>query len=216
MRGSLGWWHFVAAGVCALWLLPALQPLALAAQQPAPATKQPAPAAGPNAPTAIFIVAKERLRDPDFGDSVVLVMNDLGPAPIGLIINRPTRVTVAHLFPDLKRLGKLPDKVYFGGPVELDSVWFLFRAAAPPAHAIEACDGVYVSADRNLLLQLLARDKPMQGLKIFIGHAGWAPGQLQAEIARGDWNLERADPNAIFNGQSDRPWPAPHGPSRSI
>lgn len=209
MRGSLGLRRFGAAAVCALWLLPALQ-------WPVAAAQWRASAADAKPPTAIFIVAKDLLSDPDFGGSVVLVMNDLGPAPIGLIINRPTRVAVARLFPDLKRLGKLPDKVYFGGPVELDSVWFLFRAAAPPEHAVKACDGVYVSADRKLLLELLARDKPLQGLKIFIGHAGWAPGQLQAEIARGDWKLERADSNAIFNGKSDHPWPSSQGPSSRI
>ncbi|MGH8148974.1 MAG: YqgE/AlgH family protein [Steroidobacteraceae bacterium] len=209
MRGSLGLRRFGAAAVCALWLLPALQ-------WPVAAAQWRASAADAKPPTAILIVAKDPLSDPDFGGSVVLVMNDLGPAPIGLIINRPTRVAVARLFPDLKRLGKLPDKVYFGGPVELDSVWFLFRAAAPPEHAVKACDGVYVSADRKLLLELLARDKPLQGLKIFIGHAGWAPGQLQAEIARGDWKLERADSNAIFNGKSDHPWPSSQGPSSRI
>ena len=84
------------------------------------------------------------------------------------------------------------DKVYFGGPVEFGPVWFLFRAAAPPEHAIQACDGVYLSADRKLLLQLLGRDKPMDGLRIFVGHAGWAPGQLEAEIEQTATGLSSA------------------------
>jgi putative transcriptional regulator len=166
--------------------------------------------------TAILLVAKGDLRDPNFADSVVLVMNNLGPAPVGLVVNRPTEIPVAKIFPDLKRLAQVHDKVYFGGPVEIESVWFLFRAAKPPEHAIQAFSGIYVSASRELLLQLLGRDKPMDGLRIFIGHSGWAPGQLEAEIARGDWALERADPNAIFNGKSEHPWPAPQqDPNRS-
>jgi putative transcriptional regulator len=142
-------------------------------------------------------------------------MNNLGLAPVGIIVNRPTRVAVSELFPDLKRLARVRDKVYYGGPVEFGSVWFLFRAATPPEHAIQAFDGVYLSANRELLLQLLGRDKPMDGLRIFIGHAGWAPGQLEAEIDRGDWTLERADSNAIFNGKSEHPWPATQVPKRS-
>jgi putative transcriptional regulator len=139
-------------------------------------------------------------------------MNNLGPAPVGIIINRPMPIPVSRLFPDLKRLTKVPDKVYFGGPIDFGSVWFLFRATTPPEHAIQACDGVYLSADRHLLLQLLGRDKPMDSLRIFVGHAGWAPGQLEAEIARRDWTLKRAEVEAIFSGKSEHPWPSPQGP----
>jgi putative transcriptional regulator len=121
---------------------------------------------------------------------------------------------VAELFPDLKRLAQLHDKVYFGGPVEIDSVWFLFRAAKAPEHAIQAFEGVYLSASRDLLLQLLGREKPMDGLRIFIGHSGWAPGQLEAEIANGDWSLDHVNPDAVFRQKSEHPWPAPQGPKR--
>ena len=162
--------------------------------------------------TAILLVARAELPDPNFADSVVLVMNNLGPAPVGVIINRPTQVPVSRLFPDLKRLRQQQDKVYFGGPVELGSVWFLFRAATRPEHAIQVCDGVYFGASRELLLQLLGRAKPMDGLRIFIGYSGWSLGQLEAEIAHGDWTLARAESNAIFNGKPEHPWPAPQAP----
>ncbi|MBV8974301.1 MAG: YqgE/AlgH family protein [Sinobacteraceae bacterium] len=166
--------------------------------------------------TAILLKARGDLRDPNFADSVVLVMNNLGPMPVGLVVNRPTEIPVSKIFPQLKRLSQLHDKVYFGGPVELESVWFLFRAAKPPEHAARAFGAIYVSASRELLLQLLGRDKPMDGLRIFIGHSGWAPGQLEGEIARGAWTLERAEPDAIFNGKSEHPWPTPQqDPNRS-
>jgi putative transcriptional regulator len=172
-------------------------------------TGQPPSAGDATAVTAILLVARSRLPDPNFADSIVLVMNNLGAGPAGFIINRPTDVEVAKLFPDDRRLARVHDKVYFGGPVELGSVWFLFRASTRPSRAVRALDGVYVSGDRDLLLQLLGRDKPMEGLRIFVGHAGWAPGQLEAEIDRGDWMLQRADSDAIFSGQSEHPWPGP-------
>jgi putative transcriptional regulator len=151
---------------------------------------------------AILLVAGEDLHDSDFADSVLLVMNNLAPAPVGIIINRPMSIPVSHLFPNLKRLAQVRDKVYFGGPVEFGSVWFLFRATTPPEHAIQTCDGVYLSADPKLLLQLLGRD-------------GWVPGQLEAEIANGDWTLKRAEPEAIFNGKSEHPWPTSQAPKRN-
>jgi putative transcriptional regulator len=166
--------------------------------------------------TAILLVAKGELRDPNFADSVVLVMNNLGPSPVGLVVNRPTEIPVARLFPDLKGLEQVHDKVYFGGPVDLESVWFLFRAVKPPEHAVQAVAGIYLSASRGLLVQLLGRDKPMDGLRIFIGHSGWAPGQLEAEIARGAWTLEHANPDSIFRRKSEHPWPTPpEDPNRS-
>jgi putative transcriptional regulator len=172
---------------------------------------EPTSAAESKPLTAILLIARGELQPPDsdFGESVVLVMNNVGPAPVGVIVNKPTEIPVARLFPDLKRLAQLPDKVYFGGPVEFGTVWFLFRAAKEPAHAVQALDGIYLSADRELLLQLLARDKPMDGLRIFLGHSGWAPGQLEAEIAHGAWNLGRAEADVIFNGKTEHPWPPP-------
>lgn len=165
--------------------------------------------------TAILLVARDGLPDPDFADSVVLVMNNLGPAPVGVIVNRPTKIAVSELFPKLKHLAGVHDKVYFGGPVEYGSVWFLFRASAAPTHAIRALDGLYISADEDLLMQLLSREKPMDGLRIFIGHSGWAPGQLESEIANGDWALQHANSDAIFDRKSEHTWPAEKGPKRS-
>jgi putative transcriptional regulator len=166
--------------------------------------------------TAILLVGKADLPDDDFAESVVLVMNNLGPAPVGIVVNRPMRITVPKLFPDIARLAQLSDKVYFGGPVEFGAIWFLVRTATPPEHATQAFEGVYVSANRDLLLKLLGRPKPMEGLRIFIGHAGWAPGQLESEIDRGAWTLQRADPDAIFNGKSEHLWPAQKVPKDSI
>jgi putative transcriptional regulator len=170
------------------------------------------PAADDKPLTGILITARAQVRDPFFGDSVVLVLNNLGPAPVGVVINRPTALTVAHLFPDLKGLAQLPDRVYFGGPVDFGSVWFVFRAPKAPEYAVRACEGVYLSASRELLLRLLGRDKPLEGLRIFSGHAGWAPGQLETEIGRGDWKLSRAEPEAIFSGKPEHPWPPPQSP----
>jgi putative transcriptional regulator len=159
--------------------------------------------------TTILIVARAELPDAHFADSVVLVMNNLAVGPVGIIINKPTKIPISEIFPDWKRLRLLHDKLYFGGPVDLDTVWFLFRSKTTPEHAIQACDGVYLSADRDLLRKLLGRDKPMEGLKIFVGHSGWAPGQLEGEIDHGDWSAKPADADAIFKGQTEHPWPPP-------
>jgi len=202
MRSGFCPQQYVAAALCALLFLSG--------------SSRPASGADTKPLSAILIVARDDLPDSNFADSIVLVMNNLGPGPVGIIINRPMPIPVSHLFPDIGRLAQVRDKVYFGGPVDFGSVWFLFHAITPPEHAIKACDGVYLSADRELLLQLLGRNKPMDSLRIFLGHAGWAPGQLEAEIERRDWTSKRAEMEAIFSGKSEHPWPSPQEPEHSI
>jgi putative transcriptional regulator len=162
--------------------------------------------------TTMLLVARDGLPDPNFRDSVVLVMNHLAAAPTGVILNRPTSIPVSHLFPGVERLARLEAKVYFGGPVDLPSVSFLFRAGERPEHAVEVIDGIYFGTSRELLRSLLDRDRPTEGLRIFVGHSGWAPGQLEAEIARGDWTLAPAEASTIFDRKGERPWPTPQVP----
>ena len=113
----------VAGAFCALLLLSG--------------TSRPASTPGEKPLTAILIIARNALPDSMFADSIVLVMNNLGPAPVGIIINRPMPISVPGLFPDLQRLAPVRDRVYFGGPVDFGAVWFVFRATTPPEHAIQ-------------------------------------------------------------------------------
>ncbi len=179
-------------------------PAAGAAPGPA-APRAPAPA---SQLTSILIVAQDVVSDPNFEGSIVVVMNNVGPAPIGIIINRPMPLSVSRFFPKLKQLAGRHERVYYGGPVEFGEVWYLFRAKSAPKTAIQVCAGVYVSSSHELLLQLLRRRNPMQGLRIFVGHAGWAPGQLQAEIQGGAWAPRRADAASIFDPKPLHPWPS--------
>jgi putative transcriptional regulator len=169
----------------------------------------PAAADDKQTANAILLIAGAKLRDPNFSDAVVLVMNNIGPAPAGLIVNRPTKMTVSQLFPELEPLAHTEDRVYFGGPVHLGSVSFLLRADAPPEDATRVLDGVYLSTSPKLLRRLLARTNPMKGLRIFVGYSGWGSGQLEGEIARGDWTLAPATADAIFGGKREHPWPGP-------
>jgi putative transcriptional regulator len=157
--------------------------------------------------TSMLVVARAELPDSNFKDSIVLVMNQLGPVPAGVIINRPTRIRVADLFPELERLAHLDDKLYFGGPVHIASLSFLFRAKTRRESSIEVHEGIYFSRDVDLLRELLGRDKPMEGLRIFAGFAAWARGQLESEIARGDWTLMPVTARAIFGNKAEHPWP---------
>jgi putative transcriptional regulator len=157
--------------------------------------------------TAVLLTARTELPDPNFRDSVVLVMNNVTPLPLGLILNRPTHIPVARLFPDIERLAKQPGRIYFGGPVNPGVVSFIFRADKANEHAIPIVEGIWFSTSEALLRTLLARDEPLEGLRIFVGYSGWGRGQLESEIDNGDWKMQPAKPDVIFEPGAEHPWP---------
>jgi putative transcriptional regulator len=95
----------------------------------------------------------------------------------------------------------------FGGPVALDGLMFLYQSGDPPADAKSVMGDVYFSGDRQLLEKLLKKKEGSDRLKLYLGHAGWAPGQLQGEIVRGSWTLIPADAFTVFRKSPEAIWP---------
>ena len=155
---------------------------------------------------SILLVARKNLPDPFFRDSVVLVTRSGGSAPVGVIVNHPTDVPLSRVFSDIERLRSGDETLFFGGPVMPEQLLVVFRAAVPPTAAIEVLDGVYMSLSRELLRELLGRENPVEGLRVFAGHAGWAPGQLESEVARGDWYLVTADARMVLEMEPEKLW----------
>jgi putative transcriptional regulator len=154
---------------------------------------------------AILLVARKNLPDPFFRDSVVLVTN-AGRAPLGVIINKPLDMKLADALTGERKARLRDEKLFFGGPVGSENVLFVYRAKDAEEDALQLMDGLYMSASRQVLDRLLARDEPLEGLRIFAGHAGWEPGQLEGEIARGDWALAPAEADAIFKARPQELW----------
>jgi putative transcriptional regulator len=175
----------------------------------------PASAAGAD-PTpsrsAIVISARPGLPDSNFDGSTILVTNSVADSPFGLVLNRPTQLTVAQLLPELADSAIAGEKVHFGGPVQIDSAWFLFRSQTPVEHAVNVLGDVYLSHDREWLRTLLHRGLTKENVRVFIGYAGWETDQLEAEIARGDWKVAPASADAIFAPGDEHPWPAAPAP----
>ncbi len=154
-----------------------------------------------------MLVAAESLADPNFARAVVLVVDyEEGRGALGLVINRPVRLPLAALVPELEAdAGDTPD-VHLGGPVGLGRVMLLIRAEQTPVEAVPVLAGVYVSASMTTLEQLMAGRPPEADARAFVGHAGWGPGQLEREIARGDWHLLRGAPEHVFAADGSRLW----------
>lgn len=155
----------------------------------------------------VMLVATRQLIDPNFGGSVVLLI-DLGVGgAIGVIINRPTPVSVGAALPQLDALRNHPESVYLGGPVDTRSMRVLAATDEDVADAPEIVEGLYYVEELSTLRALLRLQPGSLRLRFYAGYAGWGPGQLENEVARGDWLIVEMDLEFLFSDTPERVWP---------
>lgn len=198
----------VAAAILTVESLPAgAQNGLLPVRKPdAPAWPEPDPLNDSLPAKGKFLVASNTLGDPRFQETVVLLIsyNDDGAA--GLIINRPTKVPIADMLPDVRDLKRRADIVYYGGPVENNRILMLIRSGEKPEDSGRVFGNVYVSMSENTLERMIGAKKPEKELRFYAGYAGWLPGQLDGEVSRGDWHIIQADVGSIFDKKSSDIW----------
>ena len=150
-----------------------------------------------------FLVASPHLADGNFNRSVVLMVKHDDEGALGLVLNRPT----TNLMADVWKLvagetlgGKEP--IYVGGPVT--TALFALHIL-PAASEMEVTPGVYFSAHKDHLLQIV--EQPDQPSRFFMGYSGWGAGQLEGELEAGGWLVPEATatPELIF-GNPEELW----------
>ena len=152
----------------------------------------------------MFLIASPKLQDPNFAKSVVLLIDYGQNGAIGLVINRPTDVRLSRVFPDIDDLHDRTETLFIGGPVEIDSVFILIRSDSQTLNSLPLLKNLYLSGDTSALGQVL--DDKRQEARVYAGYAGWAPEQLDAEIARGDWSVVPADAQTVFDAVPGEIW----------
>jgi putative transcriptional regulator len=154
-----------------------------------------------------FLVASEGLTDPNFSKTVVLLVHYDFHGAMGLVINRPTDMKLSSVFPKIEGLRKRPDTVYIGGPVARGQVLLLIRSQDQLEGARRVFDDISVSASRTVLRQMIDAVDLGKSLRVYSGHAGWAPGQLDQELSRGGWHVLPADADIVFHKTPSEIWP---------
>ncbi len=155
----------------------------------------------------VLLIARRLMPDPHFRRTVVLIVQHDENGTLGLIINRPTDYTVADVLPELEGLKSSNPTLHFGGPVGISSMMFLLRAEQAPEASVHVLDDLYLAGDLELLEDTLAGEGTGARARVFIGHAGWLPGQLKGEITRGDWHLYPGDIHTVLEQPAKSIWP---------
>lgn len=151
-----------------------------------------------------LLVAEPFMLDPNFKRSVVLMCEHGDEGSLGFIINRKLDVWVDELideFPDF------PAKVYFGGPVQTDTIHYLHNVGDLLEDSREVARGVFWGGNFEKLKFLISTEviKP-ENIRFYLGYAGWSEGQLEEELKIGSWVVADMDPNYLFKTRPSKLW----------
>ena len=167
--------------------------------------------------TGALLVATDELRDSRFSETVILLLHYGPDGALGVAINRPTWVAATDAFADMPFLDEYTGNVYMGGPLAPANLVALMRMTDIGDNELEPIvDDIYVSADPELLSQLLGTGGTEQTLRVYAGHAGWDAGQLDQEIAAGSWQVLPASAELVFTNSPLELWAELRAPQSEL
>ncbi len=150
-----------------------------------------------------LLLASPALGDPNFERTVVLIGVHTGEGAMGVVLNRPSQMTVGEAAPQLEEAVGESDPVYVGGPVQPTSIVFLAEFLDPAPAGLLVLGRIGFPAPDAELEEL---SQATERVRVFAGFAGWGEGQLEAEIDRGDWIADTALPQDVFTDTPGRLW----------
>lgn len=155
-----------------------------------------------------LLLAAPAMQDPNFARSVILVVKHDADGALGLVLNRPTGATVREAIDMESGVTCATDAVLLrGGPCDGPLMVLHSDAELAQETVIPGEPGVYFSVESDLVQELLASEA--QALRFFHGYAGWAAGQLDAELAAGGWLFVDATYDNVFEpGMDTESWTA--------
>lgn len=136
-----------------------------------------------------LLVAAPVLVDPSFRRTVVLLLHHDEDGALGVVLNRPLTVQVDTVLPGWAAVLSPPARLFGGGPVGLDGVLGVatIQPGVEPNPAVRGVVGPFGLVDLDADAASAARGTT--GVRLFAGHAGWSGGQLEREVASGDWHV---------------------------
>jgi len=159
--------------------------------------------------TSSFLIARRELQDPLFQKTVVLMLPLVDEdVVVGLIVNKPTRITLHVLFPKnpAYKYKNESEVAYFGGPVDMKTVGVLFRSTKAFKPAVHLSGDLYVTFDPNLIEKIMKKPKEISNARLFLGRSQWGPDQLAGEMERGSWFGEKKANSVVFRPDTANVW----------
>jgi putative transcriptional regulator len=152
----------------------------------------------------ILLISDPFLKDPNFKRTVVFICEHQEEGSFGFVLNRSYDYTLNELVTSAEDI-KLP--VYFGGPVQMDTIHFLHQYPLAIPGSVEVCKGIYWGGDFEAAVRLLRTgDAVPEKIRFYIGYSGWGAGQLQDELKEKSWILASATKKIVFHPEINETW----------
>lgn len=153
---------------------------------------------------SIILVAKPELGE-FYAQTVLLVRPLPGGGHMGIILNRPTPVTLGKLFPEHAPSQKVQDPVHLGGPVMTNALFAAVKTDKDPGgKSIEIADGLFFITDVKTVDQIIEHNAA--NARFFAGMVAWRPGELDHELSNGFWSILPPDINHVFDKKPADMW----------
>jgi len=158
-----------------------------------------------------FLIAMPNMVDPHFAKTLTFICEHNDKGALGLVVNRPTEMTLQALLEQVsipfgaEQLKSIP--IHFGGPVQVDRGFVLHMPLGQWQSTLAVSTEVGLTTSKDIL-QAVARGEGPRQLLVTLGYAGWAPGQLEQELAQNAWLTVQASPQVIFELPAEDRLPA--------
>lgn len=152
----------------------------------------------------ILLIADPFLKDPNFLRSVVFLCEHREDGSFGFVLNRTYENTLDELIPELEGY-RIP--VYYGGPVQVDTLHFLHQLPEEIPGGQEVIKGVFWGGDFEAVVHMLKTGSLDPGrIRFFIGYSGWGEGQLHEELNEKTWLTVKATRKLVFHPNLSSIW----------
>ena len=152
----------------------------------------------------ILLIADPFLKDPNFIRTVVLLCEHQEAGSFGFVLNKQFEQTLDELITDLEGH---PVPVYFGGPVQMNTIHFLHQYPDLIPDSLQVNNDIYWGGNFETVTALIkSRSISLSKIKFFIGYSGWGDGQLNEEMKERSWLTVTATRNLVFNTHHNEVW----------
>jgi putative transcriptional regulator len=158
-----------------------------------------------------FLIAMPAMGDPNFNETVAYICKHDDEGALGIVINRPTTMTVKEIFKQYALDDAADDQadmpVLSGGPMQPDRGFVLHQSDAEFDSTLDPEASIKVTASQDILIRMAGGGGPSPVL-VALGYAGWSAGQLESELAANAWLSAKADPVIVFDTPYEQRWQA--------
>ena len=154
----------------------------------------------------LLLVATAVLLDPNFAETVVLLLDADENGALGVVLNRPSAVPVAEVLEPWAEVVAEPEVLFQGGPVSTEGALAvgLLRSTDDAPVGFRGVTETLGVVDLDTPVELV--DGSLDGLRIYAGYAGWGAGQLEAEVEEGSWYVVPSAPPDFFRDDTNSLW----------